>query len=134
MMLSWREKRSVTIDEFVQSNEYWSSLYEMDIGLTKEDFKLLVTDLGLTAHAPQGFRISAYGDMLAKHGPLWVIAASGAGIGSHARILVGYRGDGSPDNTCFELIDPATGELIQENAMGVHGKFRKRGALNIEVV
>ena len=49
--------------------------------------------------------------LLAAHGPLWVTTDEDASalFAVHARIMTGIEGDGSPDGTMLQLIDPAGG-------------------------
>jgi len=135
MMLSWKEQRHVSIDEFVARNILWGILFDADAGLTNEDFKLLVFELGLTVHRPQNFMLQAYRQMLVDHGPVWIIAASDDGLASHARILVGYAGDTTRESSktlesvCLELIDPATGEYVREDAVSFLSNFEREASL-----
>ena len=57
------------------------------------------------------FSVDGFEQLLRVHGLLWITADEdpGPNFSTHARVLYGLRGDGSPENTKAFFLDPDRG-------------------------
>jgi ABC-type bacteriocin/lantibiotic exporter with double-glycine peptidase domain len=57
--------------------------------------------------------VRGWAQLLADYGPLWICVHSG----SHAVVLTGVRGDGTPEGTTFYLADPWNSSTTDANGL-----------------
>ena len=112
MMLSWRERASLSIEAALDSlGGDWRAKFDANAGLTPGEVTGFMTGLGLTVEPPISYLPAGIAGLLARFGPLWVVNDNDV-VGdriTHARIVTGIHGDGSPDGTLVTIADPATG-------------------------
>ncbi len=116
MMVSWQEKRFLTIEQTMNRLGYpWKGYFQSDAGLASAELVPFLALVGLKGEPPANYTLPAYRDFLRQHGPLWI--TTGDGFNSHARVLVGLYGDGTYGGTCFEFIDPMSAKTKREPAV-----------------
>ena len=75
-----------------------------------DDIQGAMTKLGLKWETPGCFTIEGWYSLLLQNGPMWlVIASSYHAHSSHAIVLTGMIGDGTPGGTDFFYNDPGGG-------------------------
>ncbi len=141
MMKSWRSQREMTIEQGVGTvGQKWVDIYKADTGLMGDDKPTFISSAGLVAEPPQSFSIEGWENLLRNYGPVWITTdeAPGAAWAIHARIITGIYGDGSPERTCFKIVDPAGGRRYEESIAVFIPKYeeevRRTGYMRIQVV
>lgn len=99
MIVAWREGYSVDPQQIAQGSGEWAAYTK---GLHPESTSIFPV-WGLTPESPQSYSVSAFANLLATYGPLWV---AGAVPGPHVRVVTGLYGDGTPDGTYVLVNDP----------------------------
>ncbi len=99
MLVAWRDRVSVDPSQIARSIGYWA---QYAAGLHAEDTTMFRA-WRLTPLPPQSWSISAFADLVKRHGPLWVASAE---PGPHIRVVTGVVGDGSPSGTLVHINDP----------------------------
>jgi hypothetical protein len=107
-----------------QATDCWAASFAMLLGTTCEDVSArsglplsvphgwdeiqgAMTTLGLRWEAPACYTIEGWYQLLQRNGPMWlVIASSYQATSTHAIVLKGMHGDGTPENTDFVYLDP----------------------------
>jgi hypothetical protein len=115
MMLSWKEGKPLTIADAVRRlGDEWVRHFDKDEGLEAQTFteEGFLKASGFQAKPPANYISSAYVDLLASHGPLWI--NSGDGILNHATMLAGAqtRRDGRIN---FRFADPKDGAFVMKS-------------------
>lgn len=124
MMFSWKHGESMDIEQAISKlGEPWMSYYKSDTGLPGGQETEFANSAGLKKEPPANYSLDGFLKMLKNHGPLWI--ATGDGIMSHARLMIGASGDKSYQNTKFTFIDPQTGEYNQQQALKFFEDFEK---------
>jgi hypothetical protein len=100
MIESYRDQASYGIDYFAgPAPHHW---------MTWSQIEPIAVNLGFTEIAPADFLPAAWRDLLATHGPLWIVTkAAVSNAASHAVVLAGVSGDGSPERTQMRSNNPA---------------------------
>lgn len=75
-------------------------------GLKPADTKQVGDLLGLSFDFPMCYGVSGFASLLQDKGPLVFIRASMGGKGAHAIVVIGMNGDGTPDGTTVETLNP----------------------------
>lgn len=98
MMVSYHEGRSVPPQEIAESAGYdlrqsygWDAIYSA------------ARAYGLQAIPPRSVNPTGWNELLESRGPLWVVET---GAPSHAVVLAGMHGDGTPDATEVTINNP----------------------------
>jgi hypothetical protein len=118
MLLSWRRQQSLTIeDALAQTGQRWLDMYRANKGLPGDEHGAFFTAAGLIAEPLQSFSIESWEQLLRNYGPVIVTAneSPGKAWAMHARVITGIRGDGTPENTMFTIVDPNGGRTYQES-------------------
>jgi len=118
MMLSWKNRRAMTIEAVVQSaGAVYQALYKSDVGLSAAEKPSFLDSLHFKNEAPATYTAQALESKLKLWGPLWVTTAEPTGkkFSIHARVLLGIMGDGSGTGTTLLIADPADGTKHFEN-------------------
>ena len=110
-----------------QQTDCWAASFAMLLGTTCEDvsersglplsvghgwdeIQGAMTKLGLHWEAPACYTIDGWYGLLQRNGPMWLVVASSYQASStHAIVLKGMHGDGTPENTDFVYLDPGGG-------------------------
>ncbi len=116
MLMMWKKQMSNSINEFVTGigAEFIPFITS---GIPLDKLKDFNTKIGLKEFSSnQSVDTNKYYDLLQKHGPLWVIdLESNNPKMLHGRLLIGIKGNNTPDSLKFTIIDPATGQKIEES-------------------
>jgi hypothetical protein len=132
MMLSWREGRQFQINTAVATlGTEWMGHLQHDEGMAAQTF----TEDGflrasrLNAKPPANYLSSAYVELLATHGPVWVSA--GDGILNHATLLVSAqtRSDHSVD---FRFVDPQHGKFVTKSDATFFAEFEREARVIVD--
>lgn len=140
MLLSWRRQQSLKIeDALAQTGQRWLDMYNANTGLPGDEHGAFFTAAGLIAEPLQSFSIEGWEQLLRNYGPVIVTAneAPGKAWAMHARVITGIRGDGTPENTMFTMVDPSGGRTYQESIAVFIPKYedevRRTGDSRIQV-
>lgn len=137
MLANWNRTGSpLTAESYARSLGHpWTQRFEDRKGIDGREHQEFARSAGLVIHPPQNFMITAYAEMLQSFGPLWIATTHG-NIGAHARVLVGVYGDGSPNGTLMEFIDPRDGSRRREPFMTFLESFEQeaRDASSLEEI
>ncbi len=122
MMLSWKNNTTLTLDSAVERlGNPWKTYFDNDDGLPLGQERLFVSTAGLREEPPANYSIQGFINMLKNYGPLWIV--TGNGISSHARLMIGIKGDGSYENSKFSFINPQTGKIETQDALDFFREF-----------
>ncbi|KQS75961.1 papain-like cysteine protease family protein [Rhizobium sp. Leaf383] len=134
MMVSWKERRPVTIKEAVaRLGEPYVGYLDRRTGLPAHSELEFVSAAGMSAQPPASYPLSFYRKLLRESGPLWVI--TGNGTVSHARLMTGIYSLNDQESfenysrTIFEIIDPLTGETDFEMALPFLSDFEREAVV-----
>jgi hypothetical protein len=83
------------------------SQYDVSQGLKPEDTKPVGDILGLSFDYPMCYGVDGFASLLKDKGPVVFIRASMGGKGAHAIAVIGMNGDGTPDGTTVETLNPS---------------------------
>jgi hypothetical protein len=111
MLYSWKQKGTIRERDAVGAlGKRFVDLWTEDIGFGIEDTDPFLEVSGLVAEAPGNPNAAGWESLLRRNGPLWVTSREAGARGNHARVMMGITGDGSPEATFVDLINPATGK------------------------
>ena len=141
MLMSWRRQQSLSIEDALAAvGQKWVDIYRADTGLSGEQKPAFLAAAGLVAEPPQSWSIEGWEQLLRNYGPIWVTTdeAPGKAWAIHARVITAIRGDGTPENTMFTIIDPAGGRQYQESIAVFVPKYEEEviqtGNMRVQVV
>ncbi|HEV3303903.1 MAG TPA: papain-like cysteine protease family protein [Planctomycetaceae bacterium] len=129
MMLSWRQGRPLTIGAAVeQLGEKWTQHLRRDEGMAAQTFSedSFLKASKLNSKPPANYLPSAYVELLATHGPLWV--NTGDGILNHATLLVSAKTD-RDGKTEFQFNDPQEGALVTKTDQAYFAEFEREARI-----
>jgi hypothetical protein len=118
MMFGWKKNKKYTIEEVlaIAGTQYLNKFTndQVMIASEKEDF---IETLGMVGEIGNKFTFGAYVGWLNKYGPVWVTVDSDTTneVSPHAKILIGYDGDGTEQNSQLVFLDPAVGGEQRES-------------------
>jgi Papain-like cysteine protease AvrRpt2 len=139
MMLSWKRQQSMTPDAaMTEAGKKWIDLYvachdNKADGLPAADHQAFIAALQppMSLEPPASYTIGAYVSFLTRYGLLWVETEPGPNVASaHVRIMRGIQGNGTPDGTYVDLIDPATGSEYTATFAQFEKEMEDLGALD----
>lgn len=114
MILSyWRDvdtatsNPSYTVQEIKDMVTNADPQYDVSAGLKPEDTKPVGDILGLAFDSPMCYGVDGFASLLQDKGPIVFIRASMGGKGAHAIAVIGMSGDGTPDGTTIETLNPS---------------------------
>jgi hypothetical protein len=81
--------------------------YDISCGLKPEDTKPVGDILGLSFDYPMCYGVDGFASVLKDKGPVVFVRASVGGKGAHAIAVIGMNGDGTPDGTTVETLNPS---------------------------
>jgi outer membrane protein OmpA-like peptidoglycan-associated protein len=129
MMISWKENRSIPIaDALSLIGGSWAAKFHANKGLTAAEKPVFLAAAGLIPEPPMNPSIDGWASMLRRYGPLWVTTDEAAGDDNwaiHARVMRGIHGDGTPDGTRVDIVDPAGGREYTETFAHFQAKFEE---------
>ncbi len=98
---------SYTVQEIKDMVTNGASQYDISCGLKPEDTKPVGDILGLSFDYPMCYGVDGFASLLKEKGPLVFVRASLGGKGAHAIAVIGMNGDGTPDGTTVETMNPS---------------------------
>jgi len=114
MVLSyWRDaatassRPSYTVQEIKDMVTAAAPQYDISCGLKPQDTVAVGDILGLTFDYPACYGVDGFASLLRDRGPLVFVRASMGGKGAHAIAIIGMNGDGTPDGTIVETMNPS---------------------------
>ncbi len=126
ILWSWKNNSSSEIATVLSSAApQFLPMFQADQGLPGDQKPALLQSIGLTTEPPEDFSIDGWASLLQSYGPLWVTTNEGTGqfFSAHARILKSLSGDGNPDTTFMDIIDPGDGTEYNETVTSFTQKF-----------
>ena len=142
MMLSWRERRAMSIDEVLGTLDMrYLEFYRRGSGLPAAEKASLLAAADLAQNPPMRYRPEDWEMALRQHGPLWVTEdeRSDQLFSMRARLVVAIEGQGSESQTRVESIDPVSGRQRKESLKTFMRRFarpgtRAKGAPRLQVI
>ena len=128
IMQSWKTGLNPTIRSVIGSIDKdlgFLELLDGKLSLENQDLPAFLAAMGLIAEPPQSFSVQAIANLLSMYGPIWVTADEdlSKNFAAHARVIIGLKGDGTPQNTIATIIDPNFDSLIFESVELLQEKF-----------
>jgi outer membrane protein OmpA-like peptidoglycan-associated protein/peptidoglycan hydrolase-like protein with peptidoglycan-binding domain len=117
MMIEWREQKSIAIATAIGTvGSKWLQRFNADQGLPGPQKATFLAAAGLSYQLPQSYGVAGFEALLRRYGPIWVTTDEdpSADFAIHARIATGIHGDGTPDGTLLDIVDPANGTSYTE--------------------
>ncbi|MBF9255160.1 N-acetylmuramoyl-L-alanine amidase [Pontibacter sp. 172403-2] len=111
MMKSWKDGKPYTIQQVLATvPEEYLNKYNNNQPLLPSEKMDFVDALGMTGEPPASYTFDTYVGWMKTYGPLWITVDSDSStdISAHAKILIGYDGDGTEANSRFVFLDPST--------------------------
>lgn len=110
MMKGWKDGKPYTISEVLAmvGPEYLDK-YNNNQTLLPSEKMDFVEELGMMGEPPASYPFEAYLSWMKSFGPLWITVDSDTStdISAHAKVLIGYDGDGTEANSRFVFLDPS---------------------------
>lgn len=125
MLVSWKHTSQVSIADAVSLlGKEWAELYKENRGLKAQTFSedAFLRASKLKAKPPANYIPSAYVELLATHGPLWI--NTGNGILNHATLLTSARTFQNGRIT-FLFVDPKDGKIVAKSDEQFFLEFEK---------
>jgi hypothetical protein len=115
ILYSWKYKdNAIGIEDVVtRYGDIYSVLFQTNAGITAKLEAELYKKAKLTVIQGSNLTIEAWNDLLTKRGPLSVavgIEVAGGKRNIHALVVNCIKGDGTPNNTYIDFVDPADGK------------------------
>jgi len=126
ILYSWKTQTSSDIATILSAaSPQFLPMFQEDRALPGSQKAALLESLGLTTEPPEDFSVDGWARLIQNNGALWVTTNEGAGqdFSAHARILKGISGDGDPDTTFMDIIDPGDGSEYSESVTDFTRKF-----------
>jgi hypothetical protein len=98
---------SYTVQEIKDMVAAGGPQYNVSKGLKPEDTQAVGDILGLAFDYPMCYGVDGFASLLTDKGPIVFIRASVGGKGAHAIAIIGMNGDGTPDGTNVEILNPS---------------------------
>lgn len=109
MMYAWRHGEMASIEEILERlSVRWSEMFKGKQPIPNSQLPDLMQDLGLVAEGPATYLPRGI-ERLLRTGPLWVVTDEDMTTNgmTHAQIVTGIAGDGTPENTRVLSNDPS---------------------------
>jgi hypothetical protein len=108
ILFNWKKNRSASVEEVMTvAGQEFLDLFTSNQGLKGQDKSRFLQALGLVSEPPMSFSVQGFEQLLQAHGPLWITTDEdpSENFSVHARVLIGLRGDGTPENTTAIFLD-----------------------------
>lgn len=113
ILYSWKYKdNTIKIEDVVRKygNNY-VILFQTNSGIVSDEEKELYRLANLNVIQGVNPTIASWYNLLKKHGPLSITVDADPPLGTiHALVVNGIKGDGSPEKTFIDYVDPADGK------------------------
>lgn len=131
MMKSWKDQASYPIRDAVGAvGVKWRDYYDASFatppqGLPSSEFGPFLVAARMSHEPMMNLTIEGWVSLLRRHGLLWIGASVtiNPNTGLHSRILEGMAGDGTPNGTTMNMIDPDGGRQYVEPFMVFLAKY-----------
>lgn len=133
MMYIWKhDDKSIGIrDALATVGPNYVNMFDNDIALNETSAKAFYSDAGLVPIYSFNPTIEGWTSFLKKYGPLYVdVGYNTRTRQTHAIIVTGISGDGSPDNTSITYVDPLSGTTSTRKFRDFLAKFEAQSAVN----
>lgn len=115
---SKKETKKVISQTIKSYGAEWYNLFKNNNGLSIDEKEVLLNQVGFESEPPANHLIEFYIDKLRIEGPLWITTSTAPnGLDSHAKLLIGIKGDMTYERTFFEFIDPLYGKVVNQRAI-----------------
>ena len=109
ILFCWKNDTDASIAEVMTAaGQKFLDLFNANEGLNSNDKPPFLEALGLVGEQrPMSFSAQEFEKLLRDHGPLWITTDEDPGedFSVHARVLIGLRGDGTPEKTEAFFLD-----------------------------
>jgi hypothetical protein len=130
MMWSWKNNQSLPIrDALASIGPKYVAMFDSSNGLDGQTARTLYNDARL--EVSEGFNptIEGWESFLKKYGPLYVDVGLAASNNTHAVIVTGIAGDGTPSGTGITYINPDGGRTETVTFVAFNEKYERPGAV-----
>lgn len=111
MMKGWKDNKKYTIPQVLAlTPEKYLQKYNANQPLLAAEKQEFIESLHMTGEPPASYTFDTFVGWMKQYGPLWVTVDSNTEptvIAPHAKILIGYDGDGTQENSKLVFYDPA---------------------------
>ena len=130
MMWSWKNNRSAAIRDVVASiGPAYADMFDHGAGLDGTTARALYNQMGLDVIEGFNPTIDGWESLLRKYGPLYVDVGLAASANTHAVIVTGVSGDGTPAGTTITFINPDGGRTETIAFAAFLAKYELPGAV-----
>jgi hypothetical protein len=130
MMYCWKNERSTDIPSALSTvGGSFLDMYKHDTPLDGDIAQSLYAAAGLIPLTGFNPTIDGWLNLLKKYGPLYVDVGYKTGAMTHAIIITGITGDGTPGGTSIVYIDPVGGSTITMKFQDFLAKFEATSAV-----
>jgi hypothetical protein len=132
MMYAWRHGEMASIEEILERlSVRWSEMFKGKQPIPNSQLPDLMQDLGLVAEGPASYLPRGI-ERLLKTGPLWVVTDEDMTTNgmTHAQIVTGISGDGTPENTRVLSNDPSHDKPREEVFREFQARLEATDVLN----
>ncbi len=132
MMYRWRHPQPPrTIPEVLATfGQKYVDMFNRGDVLDVDSARVLYNDAGLVTITSFNPSIEGWASLLRMYGPLYVDVGYGASTITHAIIVKGIAGDGTPGGTSLIYVDPDGGATVTRNFMDFIAEYEAPGAVN----
>lgn len=131
-MLSWRNNRSQSIRDTLSAiGQRYVQLFDAGQALDTATAGQLYNDAGLVQLNGFNPTIEGWVGLLRQFGPLYVDVGYSGTTMTHAIIVTGLYGDGTPAGTNITYLDPAEGKIITTNFRNFLSHYEADSAVNV---
>lgn len=130
MMYQWKSNTSIAIrDALATIDSRFVAMFDANKGLDKDSAKDLYDAAGLVQLLSFNPTIEGWVSLLQKYGPLYVDVGYNAGSNTHAIIVRGISGDGTPDGTSITYVDPIGAKTVTLKFKDFLAKYEAQSAV-----
>jgi hypothetical protein len=129
MMSGWKENRRYATSDIGavvrRAGPAFERLFAEDSGISGQEKSLFLEFFKLKSEAPASVSVSGWHQLVKCRGALWVTTDEdeGEGFAVQARVVYGIFGDGGPESTFLEIINPADGSRLSESVSALTRKI-----------
>lgn len=115
ILVAWKEQASRDVrDVIAVYGQPYLGYYDSNSALPATENTAFFTHAGMILEPPQCFSIEGWQSLLRAYGPLilWIHPPGNPVNLMHLVVMVGMSGDGTPDGTRFQIVDPNSGREV----------------------
>ncbi len=130
MMYQWKTNTSIAIrDALATIDSRFVAMFDANKGLDKDSAKDLYNAAGLVQLISFNPTIEGWVSLLQKYGPLYVDVGYNTSSNTHAIIVRGISGDGTPDGTSMTYVDPIGARTVTLKFRDFLAKYEAQSAV-----